>query len=45
MLEFLGILFVIGFTVFFFPLILAGIAIAFCFVMAAITWLMEKITS
>jgi hypothetical protein len=45
MLEFLGILFLIGFTVIFFPLILAGIAIAFCFLMGALTWIKEQFTN
>jgi hypothetical protein len=45
MLEFLGILFLIGFTITFFPLILAGIAIFGCFVMAGLVWIKEQFTN
>lgn len=45
MLEFLGILFLIGLTVMFFPFILAGVAIAFCFVMAGLVWIKEQFTN
>ena len=45
MLEFLGLLFLIGLAVALFPLALAGLAILFCLIMAAGCWVKEKLTS